>query len=126
MQNGYFLESKYNPKEPYKLKVYSNGNVECDNNCLRYKSYKICSHSVAISEKYACSETIVAIVKKNPDCLNDLVNSRQPVNTGKKNNSFYMQKRKGHKKSSKEVPISFSQKPKQTTKPSNKFFLTGK
>ena len=76
--------------------------------------------------KHACSETIVAIVKKNPDCLKDLVNSRQPVNTGKKNNSFYMQKRKGHKKSSKEVPISFSQKPKQATKPSNKFFLTGK
>ena len=119
MQNGYFLESKYNPKEPYKLKVYSNGNVECDNNCLQYKSYKICSHSVAIAEKYACLKTFVAIVKKNPACLNDLVISRQPVNTGKKTISS-TQKRKGHKTSSKEVPISFSQKPKQATKPSNK------
>ena len=72
-------------------------------NCFQYKSYKICSHSVAIAEKYACLKTFVAIVKKNPACLNDLVISRQPVNTGKKTISS-TQKRKGHKTSSKEVP----------------------
>ena len=103
MQNAYFVESKSNPKEPRKLKVYSNGNVECGNNCLQYKSYKICSHSVATAKKYACLKTFVAIVKKNPACLNDLVISRQPVNTGKKTISS-TQKRKGHKTSSKEVP----------------------
>ena len=41
MKNAYFAESESNPKEPYKLKVYSNGDEECDNNCLQYKSYKI-------------------------------------------------------------------------------------
>ena len=97
------VESKSNPKEPHKLKVYCNGNVKCENNCLQYKSYNICSHSVAIAEKYACLKIFVAIVKKNSACLNDLVNSRQPVNTGKKTISS-TQKRKGHKTSSKEVP----------------------
>ena len=84
MQNAYFVESKSNPKEPHKLKVYSNVNVECEDNCIQYKSYKICSHSVAIANKYACLKTFVAIIKKNSACLNDLVNSRQPANTGKK------------------------------------------
>ena len=119
MQNAYLVESKSNPKEPHKLKVYSNGNVECVNNCLQYKSYKICLHSVAIAEKYACLKTFVALVKKDPASLNSLVNSRQLVNTGKKTISS-TQKRKRHKTSSKEVPISFSQKPKEATKPSNK------
>ena len=118
MQNAYFVESKSNPKEPHKLYVYSNGNVECDNNCLQYKSYKICSHSVAIAEKYGCLKIFVEIVKKNPACLNNLVNSRQPVNTGKKTISS-TQKRKGRKISSKEVPISFSQKPKLKRQPNH-------
>ena len=118
MQNPYFVESKSNPKEPHKLNVYSNGNVECDNNCLQYKSYKICSHSVAIAEKYGCLKIFVEIVKKNPACLNDLVNSRQPINTGKKTISS-TQKRKGHKISSKEVPISFSQKPNLKRQPNH-------
>ena len=80
---------------------------------------QICSHRVAITKKYASLKTFVAIVKKNPACLNDLVNSRQPVNTGKKTISS-TQKIEGHKTSSKEVPISFSQKPKEATKPLNK------
>ena len=64
MQNAYFVESRSNPKELHKLKVYSNGNVECDNNCLQYKSYKIFSRSVTIAEKYVCLKTFVAIEKK--------------------------------------------------------------
>ena len=64
-------------------------------------------------------EKIVAIAKKNPVCLKDVVNSRQPANTMKKTTSS-TQKRKGHKTSSKEVSISFSQKPKEAIKPSDK------
>ena len=48
MQNAYFVESKSNPKETHKLKIYSNVNVEREDNCIQYKSYKICSHSVAL------------------------------------------------------------------------------
>ena len=40
MQYAYFMDSKSNPKELHKLKVYSNGNVEYDNNCLQCQSYK--------------------------------------------------------------------------------------
>ena len=94
MQNAYFVESKSNPKEPHKLKVYSNGNVKCDNSCLQYESYKICSHSIDNAEKYACLKTFVVIVKEKPAYLNDLINSRQPVNTGKKNNLFYAGKKR--------------------------------
>ena len=65
------------------------------------------------------SKTFMVIIKKNFACLNDLANSRQPANIGKKTTSS-MEKRKGHKTSSKGVPISFFQKPKEPTKPSNK------
>ena len=65
-----------------------------------------------------CLKTFVTIIKKNPACLNDLVNSRQPENTGKKTTSS-TQKRKVSLASSKEVPITFSKKPKEATKPSN-------
>ena len=34
-----------------------------------------------------CLKTFVTIIKKNPVCLNDLVNSRQPGNNGEKNSS---------------------------------------
>ena len=57
--------------------------------------------------------------KKNPACLNDLVNSRQPANT-RKDSTSSTQKSKGHKISRKGMPISFSQKLKEATKPSNK------
>ena len=66
MQNAYFVESRSNPKEPHKSKIYSNGNVECKSNCLQCKSYKICSYSVAVAKKCACLKTFVAIVKINP------------------------------------------------------------
>ena len=59
----------------------------------------------------------MALVKINPAKLIDLANSRQPASTEKKNSSE--QKRKGHATSCKEVLISFSQKPKGTTKASN-------
>ena len=61
----------------------------------------------------------MAIVKKNPACLNDIVNSRQPANT-RKDSTSSTQKSKGHKISRKGMPISFSQKLKEATKPSNK------
>ena len=76
-------------------------------NCLQYKSYKICSHSVAIAEKYACLKTFVAIVKKNPACLNDLVNSRQPVITGKKKQSLLRRKEKAIKHQVRKCRLAF-------------------
>ena len=63
-------------------------------------------------------KTFVTVIKKNPACLSDLVNSGQPENTGKKTTSS-MQKRKVNLTSSKEVPINFSKKPKEATNPSN-------
>ena len=44
------VASASNPDTPDVIKFNSNGKYECDINCKRYKSYKICSHTVAAAE----------------------------------------------------------------------------
>ena len=61
-------------------------------------------------------KNFVAIVKKNPACLNDLVNSTQPVNNGKKATSS-TQKGNFIKQQVRKYPSAFPKNPKETTKP---------
>ena len=53
------------------------------------------------------SKTFMVIIKKNSACLNDLANSTQPANTGKKTTSS-MQKRKVYKHQVRECRSVFS------------------
>ena len=55
----------------------------------------------------ASLKTFLAIVKKNPACLNDLVNFRQPANTGKKKQPLLRRKEKAIKHQVKQCGSAF-------------------
>ena len=46
----FMVPSTSSASNPHRVKINENGLVECDEQCLRFKCYKICSHSVAVAE----------------------------------------------------------------------------
>ena len=46
----FMVPSTSSGSNPHRVKINENGLVECDEQCLRFKCYKICSHSVAVAE----------------------------------------------------------------------------
>ena len=46
----FMVPSTSSTSNPHRVKINENGLVECDEQCLHFKCYKICSHSVAVAE----------------------------------------------------------------------------
>ena len=46
----FMVPSTTSASNPHRVKRNKNNLVECDEQCLRFKCYKICSHSVAVAE----------------------------------------------------------------------------
>ena len=46
----FMVPSTSSTSNPHRVKINENGLVECDEQCLNFKCYKICSHSVAVAE----------------------------------------------------------------------------
>ena len=63
-----------NPNSPHVVKFNSSGNYECDVDCIRCKSYKICSHTVA-GAKHKLELKVE---------VNDLVDVNMPSKVGQK------------------------------------------
>ena len=63
-----------NPNSPHVVKFNSSVKYVCDVNCIRNKSYKICSHTVAAIEQTSGLRTFVKYFKKHSKSkVNDLV-----------------------------------------------------
>ena len=77
--------SASNPDSPHVVKFNSSGKNEYDVNCIRCKSYKICSHAVAAAEHKLELRNFVEYFKKHSkNKVNDLVNVNLSSKVGQK------------------------------------------
>ena len=78
------------------FKLNKNGRFAWDTSCTKFKSYRICSHTIAAAEKEKPLETSLGFVRPNQAKLSDLVDANVSKNTRKKRQKA-MQRRKGTK-----------------------------
>ena len=79
------VASYSNPDSPHVVKFNSSGKYECDVNCIKYKSYKICSHTVAVAEHKSELKNFVEYFKKHSKSkVNDLVDANMSSKVGQK------------------------------------------
>ena len=77
--------SALNPDSPHIAESNASGKYECDVNCIRYKSYKICSHTVAATEHVQELMYFVKYLKKHSkNKVNGLVDINVFSKDGKK------------------------------------------
>ena len=70
---------------PHRVKINENGLVECDEQCLRFKCYKICSHSVAVAEFHGVLHQFIDKFKeKKKRKISCIVDVRVPPKVGTK------------------------------------------
>ena len=80
---------------PHRVKINENGLVECDEQCLRVKCYKMCSHSVAVAEFHGVLHQFIdKFKKKKKRKISCIVDVRVPPNVGTKKTKA-TQRRKG-------------------------------
>ena len=48
---GYLAKPELNPSQPYHIKLNKNGSFGCYTSCTKFKSYRICSHTIVAAEK---------------------------------------------------------------------------
>ena len=58
--SSFIVASASNPSSPHTVMYQKNGKYDCDGQCLRFKSCKICSHTVAVAE---CNEELHKFVE---------------------------------------------------------------
>ena len=132
-----FISNKKKPSHPFKvLYNVANSNVECQtDSCFRYKSFKFCSHTVAVAVHLKIFETYISKVKRSStkDFVDNLVDiSRNPNAGQKKTKSTQKRKGKANKKPEKvmkhvdpcDVYGSPIQQPKQPKPPPNGYIVT--
>ena len=49
-ENAWMIKS-YSNEQPHYVRLSNSGGISCDNQCLSYKSLKICSHTLALAAK---------------------------------------------------------------------------
>ena len=47
----HLAKSKSNPNQLHHIKLNKNGSFACNTNCTKFKSYAICSHTIAVAKK---------------------------------------------------------------------------
>ena len=65
---GYLTKSESNPSQPHRIKLNRNGSFARDTSCTKFKSYRICSHSIAVAEKEKYLENLYGLcdqIKQN-------------------------------------------------------------
>ena len=132
-----FISNKKKPSNPFKvLYNVANSKVECQtDSCFHYKSFKFCSHTVAVAVHLKIFETYISKVKRSStkDFVDNVVDiSRNPNAGQKKNKSTQKRKGKANKKPEKvmkhvdpcDVYGSPVQQPKQPNPPPNGYIVT--
>ena len=81
---GYLAKSQSNPSQPHHIKINKIGSFVCDISCTKFKSYRICSHTVAVAEKGKYLEEFLWFVRSNQVKFSELVNAGVSKNIGKR------------------------------------------
>ena len=84
-QSAYMVKS-YGNKQPHYVKMSQRGGFLCDDQCLSYKSMKICSHVVALAIKEKCLYNLLKWYRTSKFTPNftTLAESGKPLTVGKK------------------------------------------
>ena len=91
----FMVPSTSSGSNPHRVKINVNGLVECDEQCLRFKCYKICSHTVAVAEFHGVLYQFIDKFKeKKKRKISCIVDVRVPPNVGTKKTKA-TQRRKG-------------------------------
>ena len=93
--SSFIVASASNPSSPHTVIYHKNGKYDSDGQCLRFKSYKICSHTVALVEYNEEMHKFVEYFKKySKNRINDLTDVNLSSKVGQKKTKL-TQKRKG-------------------------------
>ena len=78
--------SKTNPTRQHSVKILSNKSIKCDDNCVRFKTFKLCSHILAVAEKTDMLQDFLTWFKsqKQSSNLTKLTTHRILKSVGKK------------------------------------------
>ena len=72
--NSFIIASASNSSTPHTVIYHKNGKYYCGGQCVRFKSYKICSHTVAVAEYNEELHKFVQYFKKGfKNRINDLI-----------------------------------------------------
>ena len=53
--NHFLAISKTNPDQPHSVRLFGkDSSITCDSNCVRFKSFKVCSHTIATAGRVGC------------------------------------------------------------------------
>ena len=83
----HLTKSKSNPNQLHHIKLNKNGSFACHTNCIKFKSYRICNHTIAVAEKEKYLEKLWGFVWSNEAKFSDLsmqIYSRTMENSVKK------------------------------------------
>ena len=81
----FMVPSTSSGSNPHRVKINENGLVECDEQCLRFKCYKICSHTAAVAEFHGVLyQFIDKFEEKKKRKISCIVDVRVPPNVGTK------------------------------------------
>ena len=59
---GHLAKSKSHPNQLHHIKLNKNGSFACHTNCTKFKSYRICRHTIAVAEKEKYLEKLLRFV----------------------------------------------------------------
>ena len=91
----FMVPSTSSASNPHRVKINENGLVECDEQCLRFKCHKICSHAVAVAEFQGVLHRFIDKFKEKKNRkITCIVDFRVPPNVGAKKTKA-TQRRKG-------------------------------
>ena len=81
-----WMVKSYSTKRPHYVRSGKNGGYLCDDQCLSYKSTKICSHTVALAMKFDCVDQLVKWYRslKQKQNFTTLCEAGKPTTSGKK------------------------------------------
>ena len=92
----FMVPSTSSASNPDRVKINENGLVECDEQCLRFKCYKICSHSVAAAEFHGVLYQFIDKFKeKKKRKINCVVDVRVAPNVDTKKTKATQQRKGG-------------------------------
>jgi hypothetical protein len=85
---AYFVSSKQNPDLPYHVRVAGKHKYSCTPTCVRFATYKLCSHILAVAQKdnnlFECIREYKKLHNKTGANLTALANVGMPQNRGAK------------------------------------------
>lgn len=91
----WFVASKVGLKKPHSINVAATGKVECDSSCVDWARHRICSHTLAVSEKRGYLRQYLQWFRKNrkTGSITNMADVGMPKSSGQKKKAT--QKRKG-------------------------------